>query len=111
MKLSSWGSEDSISSESHSRGYSGKKNLILRNAKRVRAMSSGIHSASAGCCSLTATLGVSGLVQAQGLLGEKILVGWVIHTPVLNPSTSLGGLEQEKQPQLAGDRIPQIDPQ
>ena len=53
----------STSSLSHSRGYSGKKNLTLRKVKRVNARSRGIHSARAGCWSLTATLGLRESVQ------------------------------------------------
>lgn len=54
-KFSSCGSDRSISRESHSRSYSGKNRFSIEKVNRVKARSSGTHSASAGCCTLTAT--------------------------------------------------------
>lgn len=55
-KSSSWGRDNSISFESHSRSYSGKNLFSMVNVKRVRPKSRFIHSAKAGCWTFTATL-------------------------------------------------------
>src|SRR5438034_1026132 len=54
-KSNSWGNENSISFDSHSRSYSGKKRFNVEKVNRVSARSNGTHSSSAGCWTLTAT--------------------------------------------------------
>lgn len=54
-KLSSCGSETSISSESHVKSYSGKAHFNVRKVKRVSERSMGAQSSSSGCWHFTAT--------------------------------------------------------